>query len=469
MGKPAWVYQYEAYAGKIVAERKTPGASVGFALNGEPVYEQGYGFRNAEEGLPCTATTVQGIGSVTKSFTCVAIMQLQERGPLKVTDPVSQYLPEFRTPNAEYTRQITIHHLMTHSAGLPPLPSLFPAMGATFRNDPNRKHFALSVDIDQFADINSYADLMAFIANFKFEPLGAPGTRFSYSNDGYGLLGAIIERVSGISYERYVAENILAPAGMADSTFDLERLVKHPETTQLYGPNTDKEGAIEAQPGWWQSPSQQAAGFLRSTVPDMLRYMEIYRTGGMVGHERILTPDSVAAMKRPYIQCAPGMHYGYGLMVTPFHGATLVEHGGAVKGVAAQVVCVPEKGITGVALTNVSGGPAVSLAMGGVNALMGLPLETKRVEYTETAIDPDRLEEYAGEYTSTEGAQIVVKAADGKLVGEMRGKEMPGRCVGADTFALAMPGEEMAITFLRDDSGTVVQASSGFRILTKVK
>jgi CubicO group peptidase (beta-lactamase class C family) len=468
MAKASWIYQYEAYAGKIVTERKTPGASVGFALNGVPVYEQGFGFRNAEEGLPATATTVHGIGSATKSFTAVAIMQLQERGKLKVHDPVVKYLPEFRTPNAEYTRQVTIHHFLTHSAGLPPLPSLFPAMGASFRDDPNRKHFPLSVDVDKLPDIASYEELMAFIAGYEFEPLGAPGTRFSYSNDGYGLLGAIIERLSGMSYNSYVEESILKPAGMADSTFDVERLLRHPEITQLYGPNTDKEGAIEAQPGWWQSISLSAAGFLRSTVPDMLRYMEIYRTGGMVGHERILTVDSVQAMTRPQIQCSAGMHYGYGMMITKYHGATLVEHGGAVKGVAAQVMCVPERGITGVALTNVSGGPATSLAMGGVNALMGLPLETKRVEYKNTPVDPARLPEFAGEYTSMEGAKVLVKVVESKLVGEMRGKEMTTRCVGVDTFAVATPGEETSVTFLRDDSGKVTQASFGFRILSKV-
>lgn len=395
MGKASWIYEYEAYAGKIIAERKTPGASVAFALNGEPVYAQGFGFRNRAEGLPCTESTVHGIGSVTKSFTAVAVMQLQERGHLNVTDPVVKYLPEFRTPNPEYTRQITIHHLLTHSAGLPPLPSLYPAMGPSFRDDPNRKHFPLSLDVAQFADIDSYADLMAFIADFKFTPLGEPGTRFSYSNDGFGLLAAVIERVSGLSYERYVAENILLPAGMADSTFDVERLMKHPETTQLYGPNLEQDGAIEPQPGWWQAPALLAAGFLRSTAVDMLRYMEIYRTGGLVGRERILARESVAAMLHPHIECSAGMHYGYGLMIVKFHGATLVEHGGSTKGVAAQVVCVPEKGITGVALTNVSGGPGLSLAMGGVNALMGLPLATRRVEYTEVPIHPDRLPDYA--------------------------------------------------------------------------
>jgi hypothetical protein len=106
--------------------------------------------------------------------------------------------------------------------------------------------------------------------------------------------------------------------------------------------------------------------------------------------------------------------------------------------------------------------------MGGVNALMGLPLETKRIEYQEAPFDPERLPEFAGEYTSLEGAKVLIKVVESKLVGEVQGKEMAARCVGEDTFAVAFPGDEMAVTFLRDASGKVTQAACGFRIMSKV-
>jgi CubicO group peptidase (beta-lactamase class C family) len=469
LSKQSWAYQFEAHIGKLAVQHKITGLSVGIAQNGETVYAEGFGFRNAEEGLPATATTVHGIGSITKSFTAVAIMQLQDRGKLKVTDPVVKYLPEFRTPDPAHTPKVTIHHFLTHTSGLPPLPTLWPAMGPSYRNDPAKKSIPITVDVSQFPDINTYEELMEHIAGVEFKLLGAPGTRFSYSNDGFGLLGAIIERVSGLSYAQFVEEHILKPAGMVDSTFDVEKLLKHPETTMLYGPNPDKGGAIEAQPGWWQSPSQLGAGFLRSTVPDMLRYMEIYRTGGLVGKERILAQESVAAMTRPQIEASPGTDYGYGLMVFPqYHGVSLVEHGGNVKGVSAHVSCVPERGITGVCLTNVSGAPAPAILHGGINLLLGLPVETKRVVYPEAKCDPALLADYAGEYRSQEGTSYTVAAADGALSFTMGGKQVTARPIGKDAFAISMMGDETATVFLRDAAGKVDGLALGLRVISKV-
>ncbi|MDB4896482.1 MAG: penicillin-binding protein [Firmicutes bacterium] len=469
MPKESWIYTFEAYAGGLVARHNIPGLSVGLARHGATVYAQGFGFRNVAEGLPCTPTTVHGIGSITKSMTCVAILQLQERGKLKVTDPVLKYLPEFRTPDPEHTKKITIHHFMTHSAGLPPLPTLFPAMGRSFRNDPNKKSFPLTVDVAQFADINTYEELMAHIARTELKILGEPGARFSYSNDGFGLLGCIIERVSGMSYAHFIEENLLKPAGMADSTFDLDKLLSHPETTMLYGANPEKQGAVEAQPGWWQAPAHLAAGFLRSTVPDMLRYMEIYRTGGMVGSERILSRESVAAMTRPQIQAMPGAWYGYGLLVYPeYHGVSIIEHSGGIKGVSAQIACVPEKGITGVALTNVAGAPSPTILHGAINAMLGLPLDTRRVVYPDAACDAQQLADYVGEYKSLEGSSVTVAVEEGQLAVTMQGSKLNSRCIGEDAFAVQMPAEEAPLVFLRDASSKVDAVAAGSRIVSKV-
>src|SRR5699024_8199746 len=142
--------------------------------------------------------TVFGVGSITKAFTAVAILQLQEKGKLSVNECVTKYLPEFKTPNEAQTKQMTIHHFLTHSSGLPPLATLMGAVKKSMKNDPKfEKDQHQENPLDTIQPIDTYSELMDAIVKAEFTPLGAPGTEFSYSNDAYALLGAIIERISG--------------------------------------------------------------------------------------------------------------------------------------------------------------------------------------------------------------------------------------------------------------------------------
>lgn len=127
----------QAFMNESLRERRTPSASVAVAREGKMVHHHPYGLRDTEEKLPVTPDTVYGIGSITKSFTAVAIMQLQEQGKLSVHDPVVQWLSEYRTPDAEMTKATTLHHLLTHTAGLPPLPSLRVTMRNSMLADPD--------------------------------------------------------------------------------------------------------------------------------------------------------------------------------------------------------------------------------------------------------------------------------------------------------------------------------------------
>lgn len=297
-----WGPALEQYVQQLMEADGLPGAGVAVARNGETIYARGFGFRDRERGLPVTADTVFGIGSATKSFTCVAIMQLQEAGRLAIGDPVVKYVPEYSTAHAEYARATTIHHLMTHTAGLPPTPLLGPAMMESAKDDSSAAEM-----LERLADtepLRTVDELPVRLAELNLTPLGAPGRVFSYSNDGYGLLGLIIERVSGRSYTDYITENILIPCGMTRSTLDIGVLQGFGDVTELYArrPRADGEGTeVYAAPGWWQAPAMLAAGFLRASVPDMLRYLEIFRTGGTVDGRQVLRPESVAAMTHPHV------------------------------------------------------------------------------------------------------------------------------------------------------------------------
>ena len=361
--------EFEIHAQKLKDHYHIPGISLGLNHNGERKYYKGFGFRDVEKALPVTGDTVFGIASITKSFTCVAIMQLQEAGKLSVHDPVLKYLPEFRTPDTKKTEQMTIHHFMTHTSSLAPLS---PAVGP-----------------DGESPVTSHEEFMQFIAETDFKLLGKPGEHFSYSNHAYNLLGAIIARVSGQDYETYIYDHILKPIGMINSRFSIEELGEHDDITKLYEAKMVRGNTVVYPlPGWGKTPFAKASGQLKSTVNDMLKYADIFRNEGLAGNNRILSSESIKQMSHPYIEIEPGKYYGYGLMITPdYYGHTLIEHSGSLDGVASRMCIVPKLGVTGVILTNLSDIPAGTLLLSALNEAMDKPVTSTHYKYEDCDIE----------------------------------------------------------------------------------
>ncbi|TKI54422.1 serine hydrolase [Brevibacillus antibioticus] len=467
-----WVQSFEEYVQKLLAEVKVTGTAVGLAEQGELKYFHGFGLADiTEDAKALTPDTVFGIGSVTKSFTCVAIMQLQDAGKLSVHDPVIKYLPELRTPNEAYTREMTIHHLMTHTAGFPPLDTLVGAMKRSIVEGEDVKSFSsgLEFDLDKAEEINTKEEFMTYIGKLDYEFLGAPGTEFSYSNDSYAMLGLIIERVSGISYEQFVQDHILVPAGMKNSAFLIEDLPEDAEVATLFTRKSPKDGGeVYRSPSWWDSPSMRSAGFLKSTIHDLLRYTEIFRTGGLSGENRLLSPESVQAMMEPYFSISPFQAYAYGMFVANCHDGTLFEHGGAIKGVAAQIFILPERGLTGAILMNTDGGPMADLMHGILNATNGRSPNTVPFQYPDYEISVDALAAFTGEYRSSEGATVSVEIEENELVVKNNGTNMPLRSVGEDSFVMKRGETDAFIRFVRDEAGVVTRMGFGARQLVKV-
>ena len=290
---------FEAFVHRIMDEEQIPGVSVAFARHGELVYARGFGFRDREAGIPADAATVYGVASVTKSFTAMAIMKLQDEGKLSVHDPVRRYLPGFSLHDPEGVAgggaDVTIHHLLSHTSGLPPLGARRGVLPGGVPADP------------PLPAPPTLEALLRYLAEQPYRLLGAPGEHLSYCNDGYALLGAVVERVSGRPFTEFVRQEILEPAGMTRSTFDEAVLRSFPAVTQLYERTPD--GAVAASPGWPEWGLYASSGALRSTVLDLLRYLEIYRNGGRVSGVNILSPAALAAMTTPVYDYLPGVHY----------------------------------------------------------------------------------------------------------------------------------------------------------------
>jgi CubicO group peptidase (beta-lactamase class C family) len=460
--------EVRAFAEELRRKHRAPGMAVAVARDGAEVYAEGFGEREIGGGAAVTPDTVFGVASVTKSFTALAIMQLAEAGKLAVDDPVRRYLPEFGTPDPAATRAITIHHFLSHTAGFPPLPSRFFAFARSAEGDP-----AAGGKPSWAADhppIDTYEDLIAYLAAGGYEMLGPPGAQFSYCNEGFALLGAIVERVSGEGYEAYVQRHILDPAGMTRSSYAVAKLGDYPDVVTFHAARgTGAEREIYAAPNWLYSSVWSPAGSLNTTVRDLLRYLEIYRTGGMAGRERLLSAEGIARMTTPHAPWSePQSSYGYGLGVIPdYHGVKVIRHGGGRKGISANVTVVPERGFTAAVIANLAGVPVADVTLAALNAELGLPLNAPLGAYADDPCPPDRLARYTGTYRSGEGANITVTAEDGALVVAFEGHQITARPVGEDAFVLKTETGEQYTRFLVSDGAAARAMTMGSRIVPR--
>lgn len=298
-----------------MGEGKLPGLSLAIVSGDEVIYSRGYGFMDISRAAPAKEETLYSTGSITKSFTALSIMQLVEKGKLSLRDPVGKYLDI--VPGV-FRDGVNIHHLLTHSSGLP-------ALGYA------EAYIRGLVGLDDiWLPINKPMDVVAFMDEADGWREAQPGERFFYLNEGYVLLGLIIEKVSGLSYEEYVRKNILEPLGMDRTYFDPDDISRDGGLAKPY--IIDESGKIVES----RFPyGVFADGGLVSNVLDLARYITMYINKGIYNGRRIVGWDSIRVMETPYIKLPyeifGGEAYGYGLMITPdFYGYKLVSHSGSV-------------------------------------------------------------------------------------------------------------------------------------------
>lgn len=459
--------EFEEFVGELMKKEKAPGLAVAVVSGGETVYSKGFGYRDEASRLPVTPNTMFGLASITKSFTALAIMQLVETGRLSLDDPVAKYLPGFGVPGGG--EAISVHHFLTHTGGLPPLPLLGYSIRGNTKPDPDvdeEPAQATSKEIQPFRPINTYDQLMSYLRNGDFPLLGKPGEYCSYSNDAYALLGAIIESAGDETYEDYVVEHILRPLGMGRTTFNLDWMLGRADVTTLYYKNKDDE--VKASANWQVAPPYLACGWLRSCAADMARYVAMYAGGGAFRGRKLVSSESVSKMAGLHHPYTRDRWYGYGLSSRPgYHGVTLVEHGGSLKGVNTNMGFVPEKGIGAVVLCNLSGGPASRAWLGAANLLLGLPVDTPRSEYRKDAWPQAELSCLAGLYKSGEGSEWVLTVAEGRLIATSAKKEYEVFKDSDDLGVLDVNGVDSEMRFYRLDGGEAWAIGFGGRIIRR--
>ncbi len=190
-----------------------------------------------------------------------------------------------------------------------------------------------------------------------------------------------------------------------------------------------------------------AAGYVKSTAADMLRFGDVFLNDG----GGIIRPESVRELTAHQIKIQPGIYYGYGVIIQPdFFGTTLIEHGGSIKGVAAQFSVLPDQNVAGVCLTNMAGAPSEALLKGALQSELNIDLEQKAIQYEDyelTALDREKM---TGVYKSNEGHIVTVYEKEEEMYVEMQGADIPARAVGKQSLTIPMHGTDYLMQFKQD-------------------
>jgi CubicO group peptidase (beta-lactamase class C family) len=340
------------------------------------ILEKGYGFRNLKTRTLHDSGSVFQVSSLTKQFTAVIILQLQEHKLLSLRDPVSKFLPDF--PNGD---QITIENLLTHTSGL-----------YNYSDDPAfvRRGWVIPMAEDSLLTL------------FEGRPLEfTPGKEFRFSNSGYLLLGYIIEKVTGKSYFEVVRENIFQPVGMNHSGFDYKSVPANKKSLGFLG----LSGTIA------DSSLLQAAGAIYSTVGDLYKWDQALFSG------RLLNDSSLQRAFTPFKG-----KYGYGWVIDSTYGNRVLMHEGGILDFASFMVSVPADSTCIILLDNNQSQALVKMAEDIYSLLNDQPFvwpKTRRIINVDSLV----LRQYEGVYQFAPDFRITVTLEAGKLVAQPTGQE----------------------------------------------
>jgi len=345
--QPLDIAAIDAYIENHMAEHQIPGLALSIVHNDEIVYTQGYGVAGPD-GTPVTSQTPFIIGSTSKSFTALAIMQLVEAGEIELDASVQTYLPWFTMADPEQAKLITVRHLLTHSSGISG-----PVSDKDLVN-PDVSEDALETHIRELADYK----------------LARPvGESFSYANPNYNILGLIVQTVSGQTFEDYIEEHIFSPLEMTNSYTSKSEA----EANGLAVGHTYFFGRPRVSADAPYSHRNIPAGFLISSAKDLGHYLIAQLNQGRYAEAQILSPEYVALMHQPAVETdLKGISYAFGWRTSPVEGEPSVMHGGDVSNFHSNMAFSPTRGWGVAIVMNVTGLPQTAAVNEPINEVLRL-------------------------------------------------------------------------------------------------
>jgi CubicO group peptidase (beta-lactamase class C family) len=339
-------------------DESQPGYQLIIAKKGQIIYRKNFGKANLELNVPVRNEMVFNLASITKQFTAVAILQLVEQNKLSLHDSLQKFVPDF--PSKGYT--ITIENLLTHTSGIGDYMQInYPALYM------ERWDFTPKQLIDSFR-------------NYPLE--FAPGTKFSYSNSGYFLLGYIIEKISGKRYQDYIRESILKPLDLSNSYFDFGSNIIPNRASGYWKESTGFKNA-----DFWSPTIEYAAGGLISNVDDLFKWHK-----AVISHS-VLKKETLGKALTPFIlKDGTSSGYGYGWFLKTTNGIKSIEHAGGMSGFRTNAIYYPDEDIYIAILCNYGNAPMEEISFNISKIVLNKPLQAN------FKLDRKSMDSFIGEY-----------------------------------------------------------------------
>ena len=409
----------DAYVAAYMPAMNAPGLTVGLTDASRTLRAVGYGYANVELQTAVEPTHLFQIGSITKSFVALVLLQLRDEGKLDLHKAVLDYLPWL--PVTEEFGPITIHHLLTHTSGLPDNQSIF-------STDPSAR----------------------LVQGFK------PGEHFHYCNAGFDILGMLATKLDGRIWPDCVRRRILDPLQMAATQGVITTSARNRFATG-YEPYWDdqiypRQGRLAPAPNLVMDDT---AGCIASIPADMAQYMRMLLNRGHGPQGRIVSEESFALFSTPYIKAeefSPTASYGYGIAVDTLDGHKILRHTGGMVSFASSIHVDLDGGVAAFASINAMQGYRPTAVTEYAVRLLRAQHEGKPLPELPVIADPleiDNAAEYEGVFTLNNGHKLVFKAEGKRLLIVVPNNPMPLilQHAGGDSFLLAAEGIQMQYTF----------------------
>ena len=357
-------------------EHNGPGATALIYKDGEVIYRKGFGYANLELDVKMQPEHVFEIGSITKQFTAIAILMLEEQGKLKVEDEITKYIPDYPTNG----KTITIHHLLNHTSGIKSYTAI-----ESFREQA-RVDFTPTELIDVF----------------KNQPMDFdPGEQYRYNNSGYVILGYIIELITGESYEAFVQKNFFDKLGMKNTHYGShEKIIKN----RAYG-YQNRDGYVNAD--YLSMSLPYAAGAIISNVDDLLIWQK-----ALNNHELISKETYEKAINGSSLNNGDYIGYGYGLQAGRIQGSKSITHGGGIFGYTTQGIYLPDEDVFVSVLTNCDCNSPGNYATKIAAIVIGKPFPDIK---DAIVLNESELNKWIGAYEFPNGAIRHITVENGKV------------------------------------------------------
>jgi CubicO group peptidase (beta-lactamase class C family) len=367
--------QVDAYLAEH-SQPNAPGLSLLIAKDGKSIYKKAVGMADLELNVPLSTENVFEIGSITKQFTAVSILMLEEQSKLKVEDDITKYIPDYPTQG----KTITLHHLLNHTSGIKSYTSM-PNFMENARKD---------MTPTELIDV------------FKNEPMDFdPGEKFLYNNSGYILLGYIIEVVSGQSYADFIKEHIFDKVGMTSSYYgSMKKLI--PNRARGY---QDQNGFVNAD--YLSLTIPYAAGSIMSTVDDLLKWQNAISANTLIKRSSL-----EKAINGSTLNNGEKIPYGYGWGKGNINGSPSIEHSGGIFGYVTNGIFLPEENMYVIALSNCDCSNVGEASTQIAAMALGKPFPN---ENDAIALTAEQLNTWVGAYQFEDGAVRYITLKDGKL------------------------------------------------------